>query len=246
MRGALDQGDDMEEQEKQAPAQGAGEVRAEKPRMCDIRKRFRGFLPVVVDVETAGFNPERNALLEIAAMPVILRDDGVMAPGDLFCANIRPFQGSVLVDENIKFLGIDPYAPERNLREEKDAIPELFRFVHRAVRDAKCKKAVLVGHNGSFDLGFVNAATRRVGLEKKSPFHPFTVLDTSTIGALVYGHTVLARACAGAGIDYDGKNAHGAAYDTTVECKLFCAAYNRFTTFCGIPEPIPDDPKPQA
>ena len=224
----------------------ADQKQDEKPRICDIRQRFRGFLPVVVDVETAGFDPEKNALLEIAAMPVQLREDGVMVPGELFSANIRPFEGSELVEENLKFLGIDPYAADRNLREEGDAIPELFRFVHRAVRAAHCKKAVLVGHNGSFDLGFVNAAGRRVGLAKKSPFHPFTVLDTSTIGALVYGHTVLARACAGAGIDYDGKNAHGAAYDTTVECKLFCAAYNRFTTFCGLPEPIPDDLKPQA
>ncbi|MGN0908821.1 MAG: exonuclease domain-containing protein [Succinivibrio sp.] len=235
----------MDTQVQDAPQAEAAQVE-EKQGGCDIRKRFRGFLPVVVDVETAGFNPERNALLEIAAMPVLLGGDGVMAPGELFSSNIRPFEGSELVEENLKFLGIDPYAEDRNLREEKDAIPDLFRFVHRAVRAAHCKKAVLVGHNGSFDLGFVNAAARRCGLEKKNPFHPFTVLDTSTIGALVYGHTVLARACAGAGIDYDGKSAHGAAYDTTVECKLFCAAYNRFTTFCGLPEPIPDDPKPQA
>jgi ribonuclease T len=233
----------MEQQENQA---AAGSRQAEKPRISDISKRFRGFLPVVVDVETAGFDPEKNALLEVAARPVALRDDGVMVPGDIFSANIRPFEGSELVEENLNFLGIDPYDEKRNLRDEKDAMSELFRFVHRAVKAARCKKAVLVGHNGSFDLGFVNAAGRRCGLAKKSPFHPFTVLDTSTIGAMLYGHTVLARACAGAGIEYDGKNAHGAAYDTTVECKLFCAAYNRLTTFCGLPEIIADEPKPQA
>ena len=33
-----------------------------------VSNRFRGFLPVVVDVETAGFNSETDALLEIAAI----------------------------------------------------------------------------------------------------------------------------------------------------------------------------------
>ncbi|MDD6319227.1 MAG: exonuclease domain-containing protein [Succinatimonas hippei] len=215
--------------------------RGELPRACDISKRFRGFLPVVVDVETAGFDPEKNALLEVAAMPLALNDKGIMVPGEIFSANIRPFEGSVLVEENLKFLGIDPYAADRNIQDEKESITALFRFVHRAVKAAHCKKALLTGHNGSFDLGFVNAAGRRAGLEKKNPFHPFTVLDTSTVGALVFGHTVLAKACMGAHINYEGKNAHGAAYDTKVEAELFCAAYNRFTTFCGLPEPIVEE-----
>ena len=33
--------------------------------LCD---RFRGFYPVVIDVETAGFNAKTDALLEIAAI----------------------------------------------------------------------------------------------------------------------------------------------------------------------------------
>ena len=33
-----------------------------------IAKRFRGFYPVIIDVETAGFNPHKDALLEIAAV----------------------------------------------------------------------------------------------------------------------------------------------------------------------------------
>ena len=35
-----------------------------------MSQRFRGFLPVVVDVETGGFDSQRNALLEIAAVPI--------------------------------------------------------------------------------------------------------------------------------------------------------------------------------
>ena len=36
--------------------------------MSKLADRFRGFLPVVVDVETGGFNPATDALLEVAAM----------------------------------------------------------------------------------------------------------------------------------------------------------------------------------
>ena len=46
--------------------------------MCE---RFRGFLPVVVDVETGGFNEQTDALLQIAA--VILDMD---KQGQIYCA----------------------------------------------------------------------------------------------------------------------------------------------------------------
>ncbi|MED5420384.1 MAG: hypothetical protein VYD01_02905, partial [Pseudomonadota bacterium] len=36
--------------------------------------RFRGFLPVVVDVETGGFNCKTDALLEIAAVFLFAND----------------------------------------------------------------------------------------------------------------------------------------------------------------------------
>ena len=35
-------------------------------------ERFRGFLPVVIDVETGGFDCERDALLEIAVIVVCM------------------------------------------------------------------------------------------------------------------------------------------------------------------------------
>ena len=43
------------------------------PRIAD---RFRGFLPVVVDVETGGFNAQSDALLEVAACIIRMNDFG--------------------------------------------------------------------------------------------------------------------------------------------------------------------------
>ena len=51
---------------------------ASNPSMAD---RFRGFLPVVVDVETGGFNCKTDALLEIAAVFVDFGDGGILTRG---------------------------------------------------------------------------------------------------------------------------------------------------------------------
>lgn len=203
-----------------------------------ISERFRGYLPVVVDVETAGFDPEKNALLEIAMMTVIPHDDGTLEPGQLLSANIRPFPGSELNESNLKFLNIaDPFDESRDLKNEADILPEFFKVIKKEVKAQGCTRAILVGHNGSFDLGFVLAAAKRVGWEKKCPFHPFSVFDTGSMSALMYGQTVLAKACRAAGLEFDASEAHGAAYDTQMECKLFCTLYNSFTRFAGIPDP---------
>jgi ribonuclease T len=45
-----------------------------------IASRFRGFLPVVVDVETGGINPATDALLEIAVVLLGYDEHGRLAP----------------------------------------------------------------------------------------------------------------------------------------------------------------------
>ncbi len=203
----------------------------------NISERFRGYLPIVVDVETAGLDPKENALLEIALMTVVPDEKGFLHPGTLMSSCIRPFKDSVICDENIAFLGIDPFDESRNLRNEEEVLPEFFKFVKKEIKAYGCKRAVLVGHNGSFDLGFVQAAAARIGWAKKCPFHPFSVMDTASLSFLVYGQSVLAKACRAAGIEFEASKAHTAAYDTTKECELFCKLYNSFTTFAGIPDP---------
>ena len=45
-----------------------------------LSQRFRGFYPVIIDVETAGFNSQTDALLEIAAVTLTMDDDGNIYP----------------------------------------------------------------------------------------------------------------------------------------------------------------------
>lgn len=199
-----------------------------------MRDRFRTFLPVVVDVETGGFNSATDALLEVSMLTVQINAAGKLEPKDQYSVNIRPFEGSKLERANIDFLGIDPFDESRNLHNESDAMRPLFKAIAKEVRTQECTKAILVGHNGSFDLSFINAVANRINY-KRNPFHPFSVIDTASLGALVLGQTVLSRACVTAGISFDGGHAHSAEYDTLKECELFCAIYNRFTTYAGLP-----------
>ncbi|MCK0527556.1 MULTISPECIES: ribonuclease T [unclassified Anaerobiospirillum] len=199
-----------------------------------IRDRFRTFLPVVVDVETGGFNPATDALLEVCMMTLQIDNKGRLAPKDQYSVNIRPFEGANIVQVNIDFLGIDPYDESRNLVDEADAIKPLLKTIAKEVKAQECTKAILVGHNGAFDLSFINAVANRVNY-KRNPFHPFSVIDTASLGALVLGQTVLSRACHSAGISFNEEHAHSAVYDTEKECELFCAMYNRFTKFAGLP-----------
>ncbi len=192
-----------------------------------IADRFRGFLPVVVDVETGGFNSQTDALLEIAAVLVEAQDDGTLIRGETFRYHVKPFAGSNMEPASMAVNGIDPNHPLRPAIDERDAMQRIFREVRRAVRDAGCTRAILVGHNASFDLGFVNAAVERVAI-KRNPFHPFSAFDTATLCGLAYGQTVLARAVKAAGMSWDETQAHSAAYDAEMTTDIFCDVINRF------------------
>jgi ribonuclease T len=193
----------------------------------DIASRFRGFLPVVVDVETAGFNCKTDALLEIAA--TILRMDD---KGDLYCHethayNIEPFKGANLDESALKFTGINPFNPFRMSKPEDFVLREIFKPIRKEIKDTNCTRAILVGHNPTFDLNFLNAAIDRNQI-KRNPFHKFSTFDTATLGGLAYGQTVLSRAAQAAGLDWDDESAHSAKYDTEQTAELFCRIINRW------------------
>jgi ribonuclease T len=200
--------------------------------------RFRGFLPVVVDVETGGFNSKTDALLEIAAVLVDFGDGGVLTRGETVRYHVRPFEGANMDPASLAVNGIDPNHPLRPAIDERDALQRIFREVRRAVRDNRCQRAILVGHNAAFDLGFVNEAVERSAI-KRNPFHPFSCFDTATLCGVAFGQTVLARAVAAAGFDWDEDSAHSAAYDAEITADLFCEIVNRF-------QPVFDSTIPQA
>ena len=197
-----------------------------------IAQRFRGFLPVVIDVETGGFNAKTDAMLEIAAVILEMDSQGNLQIKDHYSKNIEPFPGAVIEQAALEFTGIDIYDPERNAEEEGDALREIFQPIRREVSETGCTRAVMVAHNAHFDLGFVNAATERAQI-KRNPFHPFSCFDTSTLSGLAYGQTVLAKACQAAKIDFNNQGAHSALYDTTKTAELFCSIVNRWKELGG-------------
>lgn len=196
--------------------------------------RFRGFLPVVVDVETGGFNARTDALLEIAAQIIEMGDDGRLRPGDIHAAQVAPFDGANIEQRSLEVTGIDPTHPFRGALEEKEALKRIFQPVRAALRSTGCHRAVLVGHNPSFDLGFLNAAVERTGI-RRNPFHPFSTFDTATLGGLAYGQTVLARIIQAAELDWDSEQAHSAVYDTERTAQIFCGIVNRWDEDIGLP-----------
>ncbi len=193
-------------------------------RMAD---RFRGYLPVVVDVETGGFDCERHALLEIAVIPIEMDADGWLTPGEVCSSHVEPFAGSEIDPKSLAITGIDIDHPFRGALAEREALAHVFTPVRQAARRNGCQRAILVGHNASFDLGFLNAAVKRTDF-KRNPFHPFSTFDTVTLAGLAVGQTVLARAVEAVGLQWDAAQAHSAVYDTERTAELFCRVVNRW------------------
>lgn len=191
-----------------------------------IADRFRGFLPVVVDVETGGFNSATDALLEIGAVLLATDTDGELVPGETLRYHVKPFPGANLDPASLRVTGIDPHHPLRQAIDEADALREFFSHVRKEVKAHGCKRAVLVGHNAFFDLQFINAAVERTGV-KRNPFHPFSSFDTVTLAGVTFGQTVLGRAVAAAGFEWDDDQAHSALYDATMTAHLFCECVKR-------------------
>lgn len=189
-----------------------------------MKKRFRGFLPVVVDVETAGLDASRHALLEMCVVLLEYKQNKKMVPGASFFEHILPFEGALLDAESLAFNGIDPFQPLRRAVDEEQALTRLFAPIWRALESNQCTRAVLVGHNAWFDLAFINEAVKRTGI--KSPFHRFTSFDTATLSGVHYGQTVLAKAMKMAHIPFDANEAHSAIYDAEKTAALFCEIIN--------------------
>ena len=192
-----------------------------------VAQRFRGYLPVIVDIETSGFNPKKNALLEIAAVIVEFNSNHDLEITERYTTHVVPFKNAELDAAALKFNGIDPYHPFRMAIDEKDALDMFFKPIRHAVKRNNCTRAILVGHNPAFDIGFLNAAIQRTQI-KRSPFHPFSTFDTATLGGLAYQQTVLAKIAQTAGLDWDNDKAHSALYDAEMTAELFCMIINRW------------------
>ncbi|MBA3536316.1 MAG: ribonuclease T [Tatlockia sp.] len=197
-----------------------------------IKNRFRGFMPVVVDVETAGVDPQKNALLEMCVVLIDLNEQGIFVRGATYNEHILPFDGAVLDAKSLEFNQIDPFQPLRFAIDEKQALQQLFNPINQALKKTRCQRAVLVGHNAWFDLLFIKEAIKRTGIT--TPFHAFTCFDTATLAGLIYGQTVLAKAVKAAGISFDPNEAHSAIYDAEKTADLFCVMLNTWQKKQGV------------
>lgn len=192
-----------------------------------MANRFRGFLPVVVDVETGGFDCGKHALLEIAAVTLRFDEDGLLKIHDSAHAHVVPAEGLEIDPKSLEVTGIQLDHPFRLAKQERDALEHVFALVREEVRTQNCQRAILVGHNAHFDLGFLNAAVAR-SKHKRNPFHPFSVFDTVTLAGVGLGQTVLARAVQAVGVQWDSKQAHSALYDAERTADVFCTLVNRW------------------
>ncbi len=199
----------------------------------EISKRFRGFLPVVIDVETGGFNSRTDALLEVGAVLLQMDRQGILSIKKSFCVDIDPFQGAVIEPSALEFNRIDLKDPDRMALHERDALQTIFRPIRREISITGCSRAIMVAHNAHFDQGFINAAVERNQI-KRNPFHPFSCFDTATLAGLAYGQTVLGRACQCANIQYENSEAHNALYDAMKTAEIFCRIVNRWRELEGL------------
>ncbi|GAA0364684.1 ribonuclease T [Bowmanella denitrificans] len=199
-----------------------------------LKQRFRGYFPVVIDVETAGFNPRTDALLEIAAVTLKLNQTGQLVRDETFHFHVQPFAGANLEQAALDFNGIDPHCALRGALPETEVMKELCKQIRKKQKDADCQRSVIVAHNAAFDQGFVNAAVERSSI-KRTPFHPFVSFDTTSLSALAFGQTVLVKACRTAGLSFDQAEAHSALYDAEKTADLFCIIVNKWQQLGGWP-----------
>ncbi|MCW8826846.1 MAG: ribonuclease T, partial [Gammaproteobacteria bacterium] len=166
-----------------------------------------------------------------------LNDDGILKKKESIAVHVEPFPGANLDTNALKFTGIDPFNPFRMAKPELKAMEMILAPIRKEVKETNCSRAILVGHNATFDLNFMQAAVARTKI-KKDPFHQFSTFDTATLAGLAYGQTVLARACQAAGIEFNEANAHAALYDAERTAELFCDIVNRWDKMAGFPEPL--------
>lgn len=191
-----------------------------------MSKRFRGYLPVVIDVETGGMDCLKHPILEIAAVIIQMDSEGKLVRGETVFHNVEPFEGAIFDQSSLDFTGIDPHSPLRAAISEREALQSVFKAVRTEIKATGCNRAVLVGHNAFFDMGFIAQAVQRANI-KRNPFHPFTTFDTASLSGLAFGQTVLARAVDAAGFSFDSQQAHSAGYDAEVTADLFCYIVNQ-------------------
>ncbi|UOF91125.1 PolC-type DNA polymerase III [Fodinisporobacter ferrooxydans] len=156
---------------------------------------------VVFDTETTGLNAAENTLIEIAAVK--------MKGGEIIGEWTELIDPEVAISAKITELTHITNEMVRGKRKLLEVLPDFREFVG---------DAVLVAHNADFDLGFLKACAKRIGMEPWSN----VVLDTLPLARKLYPHERnyrLGTLAKKFGVEL--VNAHRALDDTIALAKVF-------------------------
>jgi len=166
---------------------------------------------VIFDLETTGFKPEDgHEILEIGAEKLVERE-----VVDQFHALVNP--GRPIPEESMKIHGITEEMVAAKGRDLREVLPEFLKFI---------EGSIVVGHNVAFDLGFLFAACRKIGV----PEPRNSSLDTCEISRkqLIIPSYSLERVAQYFGVV--NTQAHRAQSDVEVTRKIFLKLLDRALT----------------
>ena len=155
---------------------------------------------VVFDIETTGFSPVKNRIIEIGAVKV--RGGEIV---DRFSTFVNPKTPIPFEIEKLTGIRDDMVMDSPTI---ETVLPEFLEF---------CKDAVLVAHNANFDMSFIKENAKRLDIPKE-----FTYVDTVGIARMLLPnqakHTLDAVAKT-LGISLE--NHHRAVDDATATAEMF-------------------------
>ncbi|RIY36702.1 exonuclease domain-containing protein [Psittacicella gerlachiana] len=191
-----------------------------------MAKRFRGFYPLVVDIETTGIDHHENSIIQIAAVALTFDQDLNLVPYAELKLNVHPLKGNSINPDSIAITKINPFNYQRKAVDLTTALTALCKFARGAQKAHGCKRTVLTAHNVNFDKGFIYHYLEKCKI-KRIPFHPFTVFDTSVLGAMFLADSRLKIAINKLPNEtFDSSKAHDALFDAHECAKLFAYCVN--------------------
>ena len=180
---------------------------------------------VYIDTETTGFDPKKNALIQIG---FIYEEDGKVIGRKTY--NIKPWEGCEWNPDAIEKTGITPEIAA-TYQDSKEAFNHFTRVLGKYInRYDKADKAFFVGYNAKFDEEFIrdwfirNAETERdkqfgngYGCFFWTPcvdVMQFALFRTMGSRAS-FPNFQLGTVCQALGIEFNEEDAHDALYDIT-------------------------------
>ena len=160
---------------------------------------------IVFDTETTGLDNQQDRVIEIGAVELENR----FPTGRSFHVYLNP-QGRPIHPDAERVHGISA-----DFLKDKPVFSDIAGDF-----DAFCDGAVLVAHNATFDMGFINAERARLG---QGPVDPALVIDSLAIARRRHplAQNSLDALCKRYGIDNSHRTKHGALLDAELLAEVY-------------------------